>query len=58
MVDFDGERVLCSHSFVQSVNAATMIDYKLEQKRSFRERTNKYRERGFTLLVPRNFKEN
>ena len=56
---FDGNNVLCSYAFIQSINTQSMINYKLTNnaamRNNFLPRTQKYYQRGFDLLVPKKF---
>lgn len=61
-VGYNGEKVLCTFPFVQSINTGTMINYKLinseDDVKNFLPRTKKYLERGFELIYPHNFDKN
>ena len=55
-VGFDGNKVLCSYAFIQSITTHTMIYYKLRNNTSERDlyigRIKKYYQRGFDWLIP------
>lgn len=60
-VGWNGEEVLGTPSFVQSLTTSTMINYKLVNNGevlNFLPRTIKYLQRGFTLLTPKQFDMN
>eukprot|EP01083_Nonionella_stella_P284858 969722_1 len=60
-VGFDGQDVICTYAFLQSVTTQTIINYSLVNDYWAMQRTNaiqrieKYYHRGFTLLAPKPF---
>eukprot|EP01083_Nonionella_stella_P295544 1004441_1 len=60
-VAFDGQEVISTYAFLQSVTTQTIIDYSLVNDYQAMQRTNrigrvdKYYHRGFTLLAPKVF---
>ena len=58
-IGFNGEKVLDSYSFIQSLNTGTMINYHLYPKNYLQEETleriEKYQKRGFVLMTPKSW---
>jgi hypothetical protein len=57
-VAFNTKNVICTHSFVQSLNTGTMMNYKLKPTENYLttlNRIRKYEKRGFELLKPKGY---
>eukprot|EP01080_Neovahlkampfia_damariscottae_P006610 gene6610-10773_t len=58
-IGFNGTKVFCTYSFIQSLNTGTMMNYHLLNDSCMTEKTekriNKYSSRGFELLYPKCF---
>jgi hypothetical protein len=58
-VGFDGEKVISSYSFIQSLNTGTFMNYHLMENNIIsehaRQRVEKYSKRGFCFMSPKSF---
>eukprot|EP01080_Neovahlkampfia_damariscottae_P007072 gene7072-11235_t len=53
-IGFNGKQVMVTHSFIQSINTGTMMNYHLRDSMTTKSinRIEKYRKRGFSFLCP------